>query len=114
MHAGTIVGSRTAAPIVLTAQLLRPVQRLPSRHTASVPLRQSLYRGSRQRFACSSNDQDRQSPAEEDVRPDVSKTKLADKGGDTEVPKLGLAGTIVTWALLIVSVLALAAVRFLP
>ncbi|KAL0044639.1 hypothetical protein WJX82_003815 [Trebouxia sp. C0006] len=42
-----------------------------------------------------------QTNSEDDVRPEISKTKLADKGADNEVPKLGLAGTIATWALLI-------------
>ena len=45
--------------------------------------------------------------SEDDVRPEISKTKLADKGADNEVLKLGLAGTIATWALLIVSTLSL-------
>ena len=103
MQTRTVASSRTAAPIAPTAQLLRPLQRLPSRHTSFLPLRQTLHRDSREQFTCSASDQDQQSPAEKDVRPDVSKTKLADKGADTEVPKLGLAGTIVTWALLIVS-----------
>lgn len=103
MQTGTVVSSRSTARIAPTAQLLRPLQRVPLRHASFLPLRQTLHCGSRQQFTCSASDQDQQSSSEKDVRPDVSKTKLADKGADTEVPKLGLAGTIVTWALLIVS-----------
>lgn len=94
--------TKNAAPIAYAAQPLRPVHRLPSRHASVLPLRHTLLCGRRQHFSCSASDQDQQSPAEKDVRSEVSKTKLA-KGADTEVPKLGLAGTIVTWALLIVS-----------
>ena len=104
MQTSTVANSRSATTTTFTAQLLRPLHRHSLRSTSFSPTltRQTLHRGSRLQFACSASDQDQQN-AENDIRPEVSKTKLADKGAETEVPKLGLPGTIATWALLIVS-----------
>ena len=105
MQISTVANTKCAAPPLPTVQLLRPLQRHTLRHASFAPTltRQTLHCGSRHHLRCSASDQDQPSPAENDVRPEVSKAKLADKGAETEVPKLGLAGTIATWALLIVS-----------
>ena len=99
-----------AVPACCRSQLLRPVQH----HSRLNPFQPAVARynlqSSRKReCTCSAGDQDSktQTSSEDDVRPEISKTKLADKGADNEVPKLGLAGTIATWALLIVSTLSL-------
>lgn len=104
MQISTVANSGSATLRAPTAQLLRPLHRQSLRPTSFSPIfiRQTLHCGSRLRFTCSASDQDQQN-AESDVRPEASKTKLADKGAETEVPKLGLPGTIATWALLIVS-----------
>ena len=75
-------------------------------------VRHSLQSSRKRECTCSAGDQDSkiQTNSEDDVRPEISKTKLADKGADNEVPKLGLAGTIATWALLIVSTVRLASI----
>ncbi|KAL0033978.1 hypothetical protein WJX79_000835 [Trebouxia sp. C0005] len=78
MHQVAACSRIGAVPACCRSQLLRPVQ-----HHAG------------------DQDSKLQTNSEDDVRPEISKTKLADKGADTEVPKLGLAGTIATWALLI-------------
>lgn len=106
MQISTVVNSRSATPFTPVAQLLRPLHTRTLRSTSisfsPTLTRETLHRGSRLQFTCSASDQDQQN-AENDVRPEVSKTKLADKGAESEVPKLGLPGTIATWALLIVS-----------
>ena len=77
------------------------------RHSPFQPslVRQNVQHSLSHQHTCSAGDHEQQAPAssEDDVRPEISKTKLADKGADNEVPKLGLAGTIATWALLVVS-----------
>lgn len=105
MQVSPMASSNTATPVTGTAQLLRPLQRLSVRRASLSPtlIRQTLHCGSRPRFTCSASEHDQQKSAENDVRPEVSKTKLGEKGAETEVPKLGLPGTIATWALLIVS-----------
>ena len=99
-----------AVPACCRSQLLRPVQH----HNRLIPFqpavaRHNLQSSRKRECTCSAGDQDSktQTSSEDDVRPEISKTKLADKGADNEVPKLGLAGTIATWALLIVSTLSL-------
>ena len=102
-----VAGSNTigASPFC-RAQLLRPVYQQHSRHTPHRPsfVGGALQPRTRHQHICSATDseQNSQDGNENDVRPEVSKTKLAGKGDDNEVPKLGLAGTIVTWALLVV------------
>ena len=95
-----------AAPLCCQSPLVRPVGHL-TRHAPFQPalLRQNLQHSHRRQNTCLAGKQESEVQAnnEDDVRPDLSKTKLADKGADNEVPKLGLAGTIATWALLIVS-----------
>ena len=99
-----------AVPACCRSQLLRPVQH-HSRHISFQPavVRHSLQSSRKRECTCSAGDQDSkiQTSSDDDVRPEISKTKLADKGADNEVPKLGLAGTIATWALLIVSTVRL-------
>lgn len=93
-----------AAPLCCQSPLVRPVGHL-IRHVPFQPalLRQSLQHSHRRQHKCLAGKQESEVQAsnEDDVRPELSKTKLADKGADNEVPKLGLAGTIATWALLI-------------
>jgi len=102
-----------AVPACCRSQLLRPVQH-HSRHIPFQPavVRHSLQSSRKRECTCSAGDQDSkiQTNSEDDVRPEISKTKLADKGADNEVPKLGLAGTIATWALLIVSTVRLVSI----
>ncbi len=102
-----------AVPACCRSQLLRPVQH-HSRHIPFQPavVRHSLQSSRKRACTCSAGDQDSkiQTNSEDDVRPEISKTKLADKGADNEVPKLGLAGTIATWALLIVSTVRLVSI----
>ena len=102
-----------AVPACCRSQLLRLVQH-HSRHIPFQPavVRHSLQSSRKRACTCSAGDQDSkiQTNSEDDVRPEISKTKLADKGADNEVPKLGLAGTIATWALLIVSTVRLVSI----
>ncbi|DBA69056.1 TPA: hypothetical protein ACH3X2_013218 [Trebouxia sp. C0005] len=104
MHQVAACSRIGAVPACCRSQLLRPVQH-HGRHIPFQPavVRRSLQSSRKRECTCSAGDQDSklQTNSEDDVRPEISKTKLADKGADTEVPKLGLAGTIATWALLI-------------
>ena len=110
MHQVAACSRIGAVPACCRSQLLRPVQH-HGRHIPFQPavVRRSLQSSRKRECTCSAGDQDSklQTNSEDDVRPEISKTKLADKGADTEVPKLGLAGTIATWALLIVSTVKL-------
>lgn len=92
-----------ALPNAARIKLARSLHQRPG-GVARVASIRNLPQSTRLRHRCSasSEDQNNQSSSQNDVRPEVSKTKLADEGADNEVPKLGLAGTIVTWALLIV------------
>lgn len=102
-----------AVPARCRSQLLRPVQH-HNRHILFQPavVRHTLQSSRKREHTCSAGEQDPkiQTNSEDDVRPEISKTKLADKGADNEVPKLGLAGTIATWALLIVSTVRLGSI----
>ena len=107
MQTSIALRSSCAAPLCPAAQLLRPVHRLLPGRALFTPAvtRQHSRNDNMNLLSCSASEQDQKgSSAGDDVRPDASKAKLADKGADTEVPKLGLGGTIVTWALLIVSI----------
>ena len=100
-------GALCVGPSLARSPLLRPVcqrriEPFRCRHNCG---QKHLQWHSRVRHTCSASDESRDSQvsSQDEVRPEISKTKLSDKGADTEVPKLGLAGTIVTWALLLVS-----------
>ena len=95
-------GRVDAALLSCRPQLLRPALQHRLRRGQPNLISQGLHHTLRRQYWCSAGDQD-QASSEEDVRPEVSKAKLADEGSESEVPKLGLVGTVAVWILLVVS-----------